>query len=567
MSGGSDARKLFEFMDFIADFFGDGSIGYTLVLYSFIIATGVLLGKIKVGGISLGVTFVLFVGIAVGHFGGNVNPDVLNFLKEFGLILFIYSIGLQVGPSFFSSFKKGGMWLNFLALCLVLLGVGTTIAAFYIWNGRLEMPMLVGIMSGAVTNTPGLGAAQEALRTSGYAGSNIGLGYAVAYPMGVLGVILTLLLLRWIMRVKLDDERKEYEERSVDHSEEPHKLTIEVANRALEGKTILQCKRLVGRNFVISRMSRRDDYIVPRADTILHNGDKLLVVCADADAEAIKIFIGEEIHDFQWQDDESKMVSRRIVITQNNINGRTLGSLHLGSAYGVNVTRINRSSIDIVASPNLVLQVGDRLTVIGPKHAIKSVEAKLGNTLRRLNEPHMASIFFGILAGIIVGTIPIYFPGMPMPAKLGLAGGPLIVAILIGRFGYKVKLITYTTQSANLMLREMGICLFLASVGLSAGGEFVETVVSPNGLLWVLVGCLITIIPTLVIAFVARIAFKLNYFTIMGLIAGSCTNPPILAYSSNVADNNAPAVAYSTVYPMSMFLRIIVAQVLILAFI
>lgn len=567
MSGGSDARKLFEFMDFIADFFGDGSIGYTLVLYSFIIATGVLLGKIKVGGISLGVTFVLFVGIAVGHFGGNVNPVVLNFLKEFGLILFIYSIGLQVGPSFFSSFKKGGMWLNFLALCLVLLGVGTTIAAFYIWNGRLEMPMLVGIMSGAVTNTPGLGAAQEALRTSGYAGSNIGLGYAVAYPMGVLGVILTLLLLRWIMRVKLDDERKEYEERSVDHSEEPHKLTIEVANRALEGKTILQCKRLVGRNFVISRMSRRDDYIVPRADTILQNGDKLLVVCADADAEAIKIFIGEEIHDFQWQDDESKMVSRRIVITQNNINGRTLGSLHLGSAYGVNVTRINRSSIDIVASPNLVLQVGDRLTVIGPKHAIKSVEAKLGNTLRRLNEPHMASIFFGILAGIIVGTIPIYFPGMPMPAKLGLAGGPLIVAILIGRFGYKVKLITYTTQSANLMLREMGICLFLASVGLSAGGEFVETVVSPNGLLWVLVGCLITMIPTLVIAFVARIAFKLNYFTIMGLIAGSCTNPPILAYSSNVADNNAPAVAYSTVYPLSMFLRIIVAQVLILAFI
>lgn len=553
-------------MEFIADFFGDGSIAYTLVLYSFIIALGVLLGKIKVAGISLGVTLVLFVGIAVGHFGGNVNPLVLNFLKEFGLILFIYSIGLQVGPSFFSSFKKGGMWLNFLALCLVMLGVGTTIAIYYIWNGRIEMPMLVGIMSGAVTNTPGLGAAQEALRMSDYTGTNIGLGYAVAYPMGVLGVLLALLLLRWIMRVKLDDERKQYEERSVDHSEEPHKLTLKVTNRALEGRTIVECKHLVGRNFVISRMSRENEYIVPRANTLLHSGDMILVVCSDNDVEAIKIFIGETVDDFQWQDDESKMVSRRIVITQNNINGRTLGSLHLGSAYGVNVTRINRSSIDILATADLVLQVGDRLTVIGPKHAIKSVEAKLGNTLKRLNEPHMASIFFGILAGIVVGSIPIYFPGMPMPAKLGLAGGPLIVAILIGRFGYKIKLITYTTQSANLMLREMGICLFLASVGLSAGSEFVDTVVSPDGLLWVLVGCLITMIPTLVIAFVARIGFKLNYFTIMGLIAGSCTNPPILAYASNISDNNAPAVAYSTVYPLSMFLRIIVAQILVLAF-
>ncbi len=537
-----------------------------MALYAFIIAAGVVLGKFKVGGISLGVTFVLFVGIAVGHFGGGINSVVLDFLKELGLILFIYSIGLQVGPSFFSSFKKGGMWLNFMALCLIVLGVGVTIAIYFIMQGKIEIPMLVGIMSGAVTNTPGLGAAQEALRMSNYTGSNIGLGYAVAYPMGVLGVILTLLLLRWIGRVSLDKERNEYEERSVDHSEEPHKITIKLTNLALNGKTIMQCKRLVGRNFVISRISRNDEYIVPRSTTPLQVGDLLLIVSAEVDVEAIQIFIGEPVNDFNWAEDESKMVSRRIVITQTNINGRTLGSLHLGSAYGVNVTRVHRSSIDIVASPNLILQVGDRLTVIGPKNAIKSVEAKLGNTLRRLNEPHMASIFFGILLGIIVGSIPIYFPGMPMPAKLGLAGGPLLVSILIGRFGYKVKLITYTTQSANLMLRELGICLFLASVGLGAGGEFVETVVSPNGLVWILAGLAITMIPTLTIAFISRFALKLNYYTIMGLIAGACTNPPVLAYSSNVADNNAPAIAYSTVYPLSMFLRIIVAQILILAF-
>lgn len=553
-------------MEFIGQLFGEGSIAYTLLIFSFTIAAGVFLGKFKVGGISLGVTFVLFVGILLGHLGAQVNSLIINFMKDFGLILFIYSIGVQVGPGFFSSFKKGGMVLNLLAFLVVMLGIGCAIGCFYIWDGRIDMPMVVGVMSGAVTNTPGLGAAEEALRQIGYTGSSIGLAYAVAYPIGVLGVILSLLLLRLFCRIKLDRETASYNEASANAAEAPHMLSFEVNNKALDGKQIEECKTLIGRQFVVSRLIHQDEYIVPKPDTVLHYGDKIRVLCSEPDIEAIGVFIGSQIPDFEWKDDDTKMVSRRIVITQTNINGRTLGSLHLESAYGVSVTRVLRSSIEMLATPEVVLQVGDRVTMIGSKTAIKSVEQKLGNTLKRLDEPHMASIFFGIFLGIIVGCIPIYFPGMPMPAKLGLAGGPLIVAILIGRFGYKLKLISYTTQSANLMLRELGICIFLTSVGLSAGGDFASTVFSSNGLLMLLMGAIITIVPTLLIALVARLGFKLNYYTIMGLIAGSCTNPPVLAYSNSVADNNAPAIAYSTVYPLSMFLRIMAAQIMILVF-
>ncbi len=554
-------------MEWFIDLLTKESIAHTLLLYSFVISLGVLLGKIKVGSISLGVTFVLFVGIAVGHFGFTVEHDILHFIKEFGLILFIFSIGLQVGPSFFSSFKKDGSVLNLLAFGIVLLGIVTTVVIYYIADGRIELPMIVGVMSGAVTNTPGLGAAQEALRQvcemRGVSDvPQIALGYAVAYPLGVIGVLLAMLVIRAIFRIKLD---KENEGLAVSESAEnkPNRISIKITNQALCGKTLQECKDLIGRKFVVSRVLHEGQTIVPTANTKLVLGDSILVVCTLPDIDAIVTFCGERI-EMEWETQNTQLVSRRIVITQNNINGKTIGDLQLRSNFGVNITRINRSGIDLIGRPDLVLQVGDRVMVVGELDAIKKAEAVLGNTLKRLNEPHIITIFFGILVGILVGCIPFYFPGMPMPAKLGLAGGPLIVAILLGRFGYKIKLITYTTQSANLMLREIGICLFLASVGISSGGKFVETVVSGDGLLWIGVGFLITFIPTFVIGCIGRLCFKLNYLTLIGMIAGSSTNPPALAYSSSIATNDQPAVAYSTVYPLTMFLRIISAQMLIL---
>ncbi len=554
-------------MEWFIDLLTKESIAHTLLLYSFVIALGVLLGKIKVGSISLGVTFVLFVGIAVGHFGFTVEHDILHFIKEFGLILFIFSIGLQFGPGFFSSFKKDGSVLNLLAFGIVLLGIITTVAIYFIANGRIELPMIVGVMSGAVTNTPGLGAAQEALRQvcemRGVSDvPQIALGYAVAYPLGVIGVLLAMLIIRAIFRIKLD---KENEGSAVAESAEnkPNRVSIKITNQALCGKTLQECKDLIGRKFVVSRVLHEGQTIVPTANTKLMSGDAILVVCTLPDIDAIVTFCGERI-EMEWETQNTQLVSRRIVITQNNINGKTIGDLQLRSNFGVNITRINRSGIDLIGRPDLVLQVGDRVMVVGELDAIKKAEAVLGNTLKRLNEPHIITIFFGILVGILVGCIPFYFPGMPMPAKLGLAGGPLIVAILLGRFGYKIKLITYTTQSANLMLREIGICLFLASVGISSGGQFVETVVSGDGLLWIGVGFLITFIPTFVIGCIGRLCFKLNYLTLIGMIAGSSTNPPALAYSSSIATNDQPAVAYSTVYPLTMFLRIISAQLLIL---
>ncbi|HOH95838.1 MAG TPA: putative transporter [Candidatus Enterocola sp.] len=552
-------------MEWLINLLTNESIAHTLLLYSFIIAFGVFLGKVKIFGISLGVTFVLFVGIIVGHFGFTVNSTVLEFIKEFGLILFIYTIGLQVGPGFFSSFKKGGMVLNTLACGIVILGIITAISIYYIANDRIPFPMIVGIMSGAVTNTPGLGAAEEALRQIHYTGSSIGLGYAVAYPLGVVGIILSMVLIRVLFRIKLDNESEKLISQDDNAKEVPERMTLKITNKAIEGKTMKECRNLVGRDFIISRMIENDTIVIPAGNTVLHTGNIILVVTTSHNAESVRTFLGEEI-EYKWEDDDSKLVSRRIVITQDSINGKTIGSLKLRSVLGVNITRVNRSGIDLLATPSLILQVGDRVMVVGPLDAIKRAEKILGNTLKRLNEPHIISIFIGILTGILVGSIPFYFPGMPMPAKLGLAGGPLIVAILVGRFGYKIKLITFTTQSANLMLREIGICLFLASVGLSSGSEFFKTVLSGDGLLWIGCGFLITIIPAIIIGIISRSCFKLNYYTIMGLIAGSMTDPPALAYASSTANNDAPAIAYSTVYPLTMFLRIISAQVLILAF-
>lgn len=558
-------------MSWLTNLLTHESIAHTILIYSFVIATGVFLGKIKFKGISLGVTFVLFMGLLIGHFSNALNPEsglainheTLHFLKEFGLILFIYTIGLQVGPGFFSSFKKGGVTLNILAMGVVFLGITITIIGYYALGGNTSLPMMVGIMSGAVTNTPGLGAAEEALRQVGYEGDPIGLGYAVAYPLGVLGVLLSLALARVICRVKLDKESTALQSEASE-TDGPIKMSVVVNNEALEGKKLSECRELIGRELIVSRiMTTEDELIIPASTTELHLGYKLLIVTAAHNKEAILTFIGKSVN-VKWPEDEATLVSRRIVITNDKINGKTIGSLRLRNSYGLNVTRVNRAGIDLLATEDLALQVGDAVTLVGPLATIQRVEGMLGNVLKRLNDPHLASIFFGILVGMVVGSIPIMFPGMPTPAKLGLAGGPLIVSILVGRFGYKIGLITYTTRSANLMLREIGICLFLASVGLSSGDKFVETVISSNGPVWIAMGFLITFIPTFVIALIARFGCKLNYFSIMGLIAGSTTNPPILAYSSNIADNDAPAIAYSTVYPLTMFMRIICAQMIIL---
>ncbi len=546
------------------------SIAHIILLYSFVIAIGVMLGKIKFFGISLGVTFVLFVGILVGHFGFSVPDEVLHFIREFGLILFIFSIGLQVGPGFFASFKKGGMKQNMLAASVVLLGVATTIGLFYIFGGTIPMPMFVGILSGAVTNTPGLGAAQEALRQLHDAGQiteipQIALGYAVAYPLGVTGIILSLILVRVFFKINYDKETANLNELSGASVENTKIISIEVNSKAIDGKNLSQIRKLIGRQFIVSRLLSNDVYSIPNGKSVLKNGDKILVVTTEADAEAIVAFMGDQI-EFDWKESENKMISRRIVITRGVINGKTLGSLKLRSV-NVNCTRIVRSGFDLLANPNLVLQVGDRVVVVGTPEAIKRVEDMLGNTLKRLDEPHIITLFIGIFIGIIFGSIPVFVPGMPMPVKLGLAGGPLVVAILLGRFGFKLKLITYTTQSANLMLREIGITLFLASVGLASGGKFVETVISGNGLLWIMCGFIITTLPLLIVGIFGRKVMKLNYFTLMGLLSGSMTDPPALAYSNAYSGNDAPAIAYSTVYPLTMFLRVILAQILILAFV
>lgn len=544
------------------------SIAHIVALYAFVISVGVLLGKIKFFGISLGVTFVLFVGILVGHFGFTGNTSILSFIQDFGLILFVFCIGLQVGPSFFSSFKKGGITLNLLAVGIVTLNIAVALALYFALQGRVEIPMMVGILCGAVTNTPGLGAANEALQQLHYDGPEIATGYACAYPLGVMGIILSMILIRYICRIDLNREAEEIQREEDENPHlKPYTISLKVQNEALDGKSLLQVQNFLARNFVCSRIYQNGHIHIPNANTLLHVGDRMFIVCAEDDSEAISAFIGPKIDDVDWQatDKQDKpMVSRRILVTQPSINGKTLGEMHFSSMYGVNVTRVNRSGMDLFAARNLRLQVGDRVMMVGPQDAIERVAGVLGNQLKRLDHPNIVTIFVGILCGIIFGSLPIAVPGMPTPVKLGLAGGPLIISILIGRFGYKVKLVTYTTMSANLMLREVGLVLFLASVGIKAGGNFVQTVVGGDGLLYVLIGFLITFIPLIIIGVVARWHHRVNYYTLIGLIAGSTTDPPALAYSNQISGNDAPAVGYSTVYPLAMFLRILSAQLLIL---
>lgn len=544
------------------------SIAHIVALYAFVIAAGVLLGKIKVFGISLGVTFVLFVGILAGHFGFTGNQSILSFLQDFGLILFVFCIGLQVGPSFFSSFKKGGIRLNMLAMGVVALNIAVALIIYYALQGRVDIPMMVGILCGAVTNTPGLGAANEALQQLHYQGPEIAMGYACAYPLGVMGIILSLIVIRYICRVNLDKEADDIQkEEEANPHLKPYNIALKVENAALSGKKLSQVQNFLARDFVCSRILQDGHVHIPNADTVLRLGDEMNIVCAEDDSEAIQAFIGSKVENIDW-DNQSKqdkpMVSRRILVTQPAINGKTLGELHFSSMYGVNVTRVNRSGMDLFAARQLILQVGDRVMVVGPQDAIERVADLLGNQLKRLDHPNIVTIFIGIFCGILFGSLPIALPGMPTPVELGLAGGPLIVSILIGRFGHKVKLVTYTTMSANLMLREVGLVLFLASVGIKAGGNFVQTVVEGDGLLYVGIGFLITFLPLLIIGMIARWRHKINYFTLMGLIAGSNTDPPALAYANQISGNDAPAVGYSTVYPLAMFLRILTAQLLIL---
>lgn len=539
---------------------GNESLASTLVLYSFVIAAGVYLGKLKVAGVSLGVTFVLFVGILMGHFGYIVNAEVLKFIREFGLILFIFSIGLQVGPGFFSSFKKGGVLLNGLAVLGIVLNVAIVIAIFYIENAPMEA--LVGIMSGAVTNTPGLAAAQQTAG-SPEAINTMAMGYAAAYPLGVCGIIGAMFLIKGVFRVKVDDEVKAIEDEFANTHAAPFMETIEVTNPLIEGKTMRELHDIIKCDFVVSRLlSASDGEIkIPTSATEVHAGDKLYLIISQEDAPRFESVVGPKV-EMEWEDvTPSKVVSRRILITKTQYNGVALGSLRLHQAYQLNCTRVNRAGIDLLASPSLRLQMGDRVTVVGDINDINRLAFRLGNSMKRLNEPNLITIFIGIMFGIILGSFNIGF-GM----KLGLAGGPLVVAILLSRFGYKFKLVTYTSSSASLLMRELGICLFLASVGISSGAGFAETVFNSTGMWWVIWGFIITFIPLVIVGCIARGVYKINFLSIMGLFSGGYTDPPALAYAGGSTGSDAPAVAYSTVYPLTMFLRVVAAQGLVLAF-
>lgn len=543
-----------------------GGVAHSVLILSLVIAFGIMLAKIKVAGVSLGITWILFVGIVFGHFDMTLNEHLLHFMKEFGLILFVYSIGLQVGPGFFSAFKKGGLTLNLLAMLVVFLGVVITIILHFVTGTPITT--MVGILSGAVTNTPGLGAAQQANSDlNGIDAPEIALGYAVAYPLGVVGIILSLIALKYILRINTKTEEAEAE-RGLGHIQEltVRPISFEIRNEAIDGKKIKDIRPLMNRDFVISRVQYHDGQgtELANSDTVLHLNDKILVISTPKDIEAISVFFGKQI-DMQWEQLDKELISRRILITKPELNGKMLSQLKIRNNFGASITRVNRSGVDLVAAPQLQLQMGDRVTIVGSELAVSHAEKVLGNSMKRLDHPNLIPIFLGIALGCILGSTPFVFPGIPQPVKLGLAGGPLIVSILISRFGPQYKMITYTTMSANLMLREIGISLFLACVGLGAGKGFVETVIYDGGYVWVGYGVIITIVPLLIAGLVGRYVFKLNYYTLIGVLGGSTTNPPALAYSNDLTSCDAPAVGYATVYPLTMFLRVLTAQILILA--
>ena len=563
-------------MNWLIDIFSaekQDTVAHIMLLYSIVIALGIYLGKIKIGGISLGVAFVLFVGILAGHIKFTGPLPVLGFIQDFGLILFVFMIGLQVGPGFFESFGKDGLKLNILSTVAILLNVLVMFACYYIFfdtSDKTNLPMMVGTLYGAVTNTPGLGAANEALHSVFKNGMNfdIASGYACAYPLGVVGIIGATIAIRFICKVNLQEENNKLNEEETENPNiKPYSMYLKVQNAYIAGRTLKEISEFLNRDFVCTRMLHDGELSIPSLDNTFELGDEILIVSAEGDAEAIRAFIGHEIEvDWHEEDQPQHLVSRRIVITNNKINGKTLGNLHFRSVYGVNVTRISRQGMDLFAGRNHRFIVGDRIMVVGPEENVNRVAAMMGNSEKRLNAPNIATIFVGIIVGIIFGMLPIAIPHMPVPMKLGLAGGPLVIAILIGRFGYRMGLVTYTTTSANMMLREIGLALFLASVGIKAGATFWDTVTQGDGLKYVYTGFIITIIPILIVGTIARLKYKFNYFTIMGMLAGTYTDPPALAYANSVCTGEAPAIGYSTVYPLSMFLRIFLAQVIVLFF-
>lgn len=553
-----------------------GSIAHLVIVYAAVICVGVKLGQIKFGGVSLGVTFVLFAGILAGHlfnyFGGITHADqkeLIDFVKELGLILFVYCIGLQVGPGFFATFKKGGVGMNLITVGIVMLNVLVMLGLYYLVfeHNNFNLAMMVGTMYGAVTNTPGLGAANTVVKDFDWGGGpmpDLASSYACAYPLGVVGIILATIVVRYLCKIKLEKEHEQIkkEQESNPHATPKH-LVIRVTNSAVVGRTLQELRTFLNRQFVVTRCFVGDEMTIPNGETTLQKGMKIHLVCAEDEAEPISALMGELLPDEDLSkhvQEQTKYVSRRLVITKPEMNGKTLGQIHFSSIYGVNVTRVTRGGMELFAERNLRLQVGDRILVTGTEENIDRIKRVVGDSIKGLDHPNVGAIFFGILLGIIVGQLPLGY-GM----KLGLAGGPLVVAILIGALGYRYKINTYTSTSANLMLREVGLLLFLSSVGIQAGAGFWNTIVN-GGIHFVWTGFLITIVPILIMGVVARKVLKLNYFTLMGLIAGSNTDPPALAFASQTAGNDAPAIGYSTVYPLAMFLRILMAQVVLMLF-
>ena len=554
------------FMNWFESLFFGNTIAHAVLILSLVVTMGVLLGRIKFGGVSLGVTWVLFVGILFGHFKMGIDDTIIQFVKEFGLILFVFSVGLQVGPGFFSSFKKGGVTLNVLATIIVLL---SCLVAYIIHLvSGLNMVTMVGVLFGAVTNTPGLGAAQQTYADAmGAADPSIAMGYAMAYPLGVVFITLSIVAIKFLFGMKIEHENEQAKAEESDNAKAAVKLSIGVKNGAIIGKTIEQMHDLFDKDYVVSRLCREDGKIViPTGNTKIMDGDKLLIITDDQNKDSIVAFVGEtlDMDSKQWHELDQQLVSRKIVITKEKVSGKTLGQLNVRALFGVNVTRVTRAGVDLVAASDLQLQFGDRVKVVGAEENIEALANVLGNSAKDLRHPNLMGIFLGIAVGVIFGSIPFAIPGMPQAVKLGLAGGPLIIAILISSFGYKFKVVTYTTQSANMMLREVGISLFLAAVGLSAGEGFIDTIVNGGGYLWVIYGVIITVVPLLIGAAIGRFGWKLNYYTLMGVMAASCTNPSALAYSNSVSPNNRQAISYATVYPLCMFLRVLTAQLMML---
>ena len=545
-------------------FFGTG-VPHSIFVLTLAIACGIFLShRLKFKGITLGITWILFCAIAFSHFGMHIDPMVETFAKDFGLILFVYSIGLQVGPSFFSSFGQGGIKLNLLAMSIVLLGC-VTAYLIHLCTG-VDMATMTGVLCGAVTNTPGLGAAQQAFSDlTGMTNENIASGYAMAYPLGVVGIIVVILVMRWIFRIKLDKEEARLKDES-EVQKEIEYIDILLANPQVEGAHIRDLSGLCNMNLIVSRLVRPSgEDELPDVDTVLHVGDRVRVV-VDKEHEKSVLLLGMETSIQTDPKQHAHLVSRHIVVTKPELNGKRIGDLNVRAIYRVSITRIRRAGIELLATKDLYLQLGDRITVVGEERAVDKVGKLFGNSTKRLDAPNLASIFLGIAIGVVLGLIPIMLPGLSQPFKLGIAGGSLIVAILMGCFGPKMHVITYTTSSANLMIREIGIAMFLAAVGFGAGKTFIPTLLD-GGYVWIGYGVIITLVPLLIVGVIGRVWLKLDYFTLMGLIAGSTTNPPALSYATTLStSNDRAAVAYSTVYPLTMFLRVLAGQLMILFF-